>query len=204
MEIITNNKIDQVAWTQASLPLRFAGLGLRKLADLAHPAYFSSVYQSVDLANIILVKYNLSILDDNFNSFIRNYPSNEIPEQPNQWISQNSWDLKHVKLIYDQLMSSSEPTDTARILASSTSESSKWLQAIPSHQLGLLLDYITTRTAIALRLGNKVCERHFCICGEIVSEDGYHGLSCKKKTIPRYSRHAEINKTFSKAFRLRV
>lgn len=51
----------------------------------------------------------------------------------------------------------------------------------------------------ALRLGNKVCKPHVCVCGELVNPNGYHALSCKK-TKGKYARHAEINKIFSMAF----
>ena len=91
------------------------------------------------------------------------------------------------------------PTYRARLLASSTKLSSKWLQAVPSHQLGLLLDNDSARTAVALRCGNNVCEPHPCGCGEMVDPKGYHALSCNK-TKGKYPRHGEINKTFSMAF----
>lgn len=101
--------------------------------------------------------------------------------------------------IFDELLSSSAPLDRARLLASFTKPSSKWLQAVPSHQLGVLLDNNSARIAVALRLGNKVCEPHPCICGELVGSNGHHGLSCNM-TKGKYAQHGEINKIFSMAF----
>ena len=48
---------------------------------------------------------------------------------------------------------------------------------------------------IILLLGlqpSKICERHICICGNQVEENGLHGLSCLKSA-GRRSRHDAIN-----------
>lgn len=63
LEDITNTKLNVSSWRQASLPLSFGGLGIRKAEDLAYPAYLSSVYHSADLSNKILEKFGLNILD---------------------------------------------------------------------------------------------------------------------------------------------
>jgi len=97
------------------------------------------------------------------------------------------------------MFDSSEPTACARLLASSTKESSKWLQVVPSSQLGLLLDNNTARIAVGLRLGSQLCEEYECVCGKMVKKDGLHGLSCNSNgaTIPR---HDDVNNVFSHAF----
>lgn len=48
----------------------------------------------------------------------------------------------------------------ARLRAVSQSESGSRLQALPSSQLGTLLDVDPLRVIVALRLGCKVCELH--------------------------------------------
>lgn len=80
--------------------------------------------------------------------------------------------------VFDESWNISEPIDQARLLASPQKESLKWLQVIPSSKLGLLMNDVTTRIAVTLRLGSRVCEQHICRCGKIVEENGYHGLSC--------------------------
>lgn len=199
LEAITNNKFNDTSWTQASLPLSASGLGIRKLTELAFPAYFSSVYQSEELSNRILQRTNINSLTSRFASFVENYPVELTPSDPQLKMCQNSWDSLRVKSIHAELLESSGPIDRARLLASSTKSSSKWLQAVPSHRLGLLLDNDAARIAVALRLGNKVCEVHPCICGEMVDPKGIHGLSCSKMK-GRYATHAEVNKIFSMAF----
>lgn len=196
---ITNNKISDVSWNQASLPLSLAGLGIRKLTDLAEPAYFSSVYQSAELSNSILAKSGLSTLNTTFTSLIDQYPTEWTPTQMELRKSQSAWDSLHAKAVFNGMLNSSEPIDRARLLASSTKPSSKWLQAVPSQHLGLLLNNDAARIAVALRLGNNICEPHPCICGEMVNRNGLHALSCNK-TKGKYYRHTDINKLFGMAF----
>ena len=46
--------------------------------------------------------------------------------------------------------------------------------------------------AIGLRLGSKICERHKCVSGKDITEDGWHGLSCRKSA-GSFSRHSNLN-----------
>ncbi|KAI8426402.1 hypothetical protein MSG28_005249 [Choristoneura fumiferana] len=77
------------------------------------------------------------------------------------------------------LLSDASGSNIARLKASATPESGAWLQALPSPQLGTLLDNDSLLIAIELRLACKVYEQHRCICGAMVEEDGHHGLSVK-------------------------
>lgn len=74
LETVTNNKISNTSWRQATLLMAFSGLGIRSTIDLAHPAYFSSVFQSEALSDLILAKSNLHIVDTHFSSLIAAYP----------------------------------------------------------------------------------------------------------------------------------
>lgn len=49
----------------------------------------------------------------------------------------------------------SESVAHARLFAPYNKESSKWLQTVPSMQLGLLLDFNVVRIAVGLRLDSK-------------------------------------------------
>ena len=69
---------------------------------------------------------------------------------------------------------------------------SQWLNVIPCKNLRLKLSNQQIRIAIGLRLGSKICERHKCVCGKDVTEDGWHGLSCLKSA-GRFSRHSNLN-----------
>lgn len=199
LEAITNVRLLDFSWDQASLPLAFGGLGIRKVEDLAVPAYLSSVFSSSDLSNEILHKFNIQIIDNTILGLIEQIPVDFIPENEEMKKVQKNWDIPRIKSKFCGMFDFSEPVARARLLASSTKESSKWLQVVPSSQLGLLLDNNTARIAVGLRLGSQLCEEYKCICGDMVKKDGLHGLSCKLRTgiIPR---HDDVNNVFSHAF----
>lgn len=58
LEAITNVKLSDFSWDQASLRLIFGGLGIRKVEDIAKSAYLSSVHSTSDLSNMILRKFD--------------------------------------------------------------------------------------------------------------------------------------------------
>ncbi|XP_037026722.1 uncharacterized protein LOC119067714 [Bradysia coprophila] len=199
LEAITNVKMGDFQWSQASLPLSFGGLGIRKVEDLASPSYLSSVYSSSELSNQLLEKFDFKIIDDAILGLIEVIPRDFVPQSDENKKVQKNWDIPRIMDKFGCMLESSEPVTRARLLASSTKESSKWLQVVPSSQLGLLLDNNTARISVGLRLGSQLCEEHKCLCSKMVKKDGLHGLSCKKSGgwIPG---HDEINKIFSHAF----
>ena len=85
-----------------------------------------------------------------------------------------------------------EPTDVERFNAFQDRFRFQWLNVIPCKNLSLKLSNQQVRIAIGLRLGSKICERHKCVCGKDVTEDGWHGLPCLKSA-GRFSRHSNLN-----------
>jgi hypothetical protein len=61
-------------------------------------------------------------------------------------------------------------------------ESGSWLHAIPSPNIGTLLDNTSFQVCIGLRLGCNLCTPHICKCNAKVDEIGIHGLSCSKSS----------------------
>ncbi len=107
------------------------------------PAYLSSVYSSSDLSNEILIrKLNFQIIDDYVLGLIDTIPRNFISENDEMKRMQRNWDLPMIKEKFSEMFDSSES------VASSTKESSKWLQDVPSSNLGLLLDNNTARIVV--------------------------------------------------------
>lgn len=51
LETVTNVKIGDSKWAQASLLVSFGGLGSRRVAGLALPAYLTSVHATADLVS---------------------------------------------------------------------------------------------------------------------------------------------------------
>ncbi|KAI8422420.1 hypothetical protein MSG28_006260 [Choristoneura fumiferana] len=69
---------------------------------------------------------------------------------------------------------SPDAADRARILAVSERESGHWLHALPSTNLGTMLDPVHLRLAVCLSLGARVCVPHRCQCGKEVDHLGCH------------------------------
>lgn len=87
-------------------------------------------------------------------------------------------------------MNTDNPKVRAKLLASPKYETSKWLQVVPSFQLGLRMDNNTKRIAHTLRLGGDISESHACKCGVLVDE-------CDHSFARRLPRQASINKIIS-------
>lgn len=83
-------------------------------------------------------------------------------------------------------------------LALQEKEAGSWLQALPSPNIGTLMDNKSFKTAVALRLGCNICLPHKCVCGEVVDTFGHHALSCVKSK-GRFLRHSTINNIIKRA-----
>lgn len=92
------------------------------------------------------------------------------------------------------------PSDAhiARFKASLKPESSVWLSAIPSKNIGTLLDDNTFKISVALRIGAEICQPHVCRCGQIVDIYGTHGLKCRFSA-GRHVRHQVMNQTIKRS-----
>jgi hypothetical protein len=86
----------------------------------------------------------------------------------------------------------------ARFKALQCRESGSWLHAIPSPNIGTLLDNTSFQVCIGLRLGCNLCTPHICKCNAKVDEIGTHGLSCFKSS-GRFSRHTEIHSIINRS-----
>jgi hypothetical protein len=197
---ILNIELDESAWNQASLPMRNGGLGIRKISDLALPAYISSATRSKALVSMLapasVIEHDLSI-SSSLSKLL-----DEIDHPGDLEALTQNCQIKMDKLVSDatfkNLFDNANKIDRARMLASTHKDSARWMHAIPCEGLGTKVDNATTRIAIALRLGSKIVVPHTCRCSRGVDEWGRHGLSCEKSA-GRQSRHSQINDIFSRA-----
>ena len=183
-------------WSQATLPVCFGGIGVRRASQLAPSAFLASAAGSCNLINQILPARFSGIPYTAVDAAVtqwregHNYPPPVSPSSSRQ----KAWDLPHVEETYDQLLQgASDCRSRARLLAAATKESGAWLHALPVSSLGLRMDDHTTRIAVGLRLGTPLCQPHICHhCGGHVDALATHGLSCIKSQ-GRFSRHVAIN-----------
>ena len=196
LESITNVSLDDNAWTQASLPVRNGGLGIRSASVLAPSAYLASVTASHHLILQIL-PLRLQMFHIPFESEALSCWSigNAFPPPVGTDAHlQKVWDSCRVEsLASDLLESAPDAVSRARLLAASTAESGAWLNALPLSSMGLQMDNNTVRVAVGLRLGVPLCHPHFCQhCSEEVDQLGTHGLHCKFSQ-GRFYRHGALN-----------
>jgi hypothetical protein len=118
---------------------------------------------------------------------------------PSSTSSQRQWDLPIIEHFHNNLLSSSDVTQKAILLAVSEPESGAWLDALPSSKLGTLLEKTTLQIAVSLRLGISICQPHICTCGSFIDTLSHHGLSCIKSA-GTISRHSCLNDILKRAF----
>ena len=198
----TNVSLGEDAWRQASLPLRYGGLGVRGVADLSLPCYLSSSYSSLSLVQRINARTDVPTVPEYLTSavaiFQAKYPNLDIPDGEAVKL-QRSWDNIACDARFSELLAPANQVHRARLLAAKEPYTGAWLKAVPLPSLGLHLDDATVRTAVAMRVGATMCEPHCCRgCGRRVDRLGHHGLSCRYSA-GRLPRHANLNDVVKRA-----
>jgi hypothetical protein len=180
---ITNVSINDQQWTQANLPIKAGGLGIRSVVALALPAFLSSCTRTRHLQNELLHNCTKSPPDSHFDNALAVWCDLHQPIPPPTGIlasKQRLWDNPSVEATFASLLASQQDDyHKARLLAVSATHSGDWLFALPISSCGLRLEDDALRIAIGLRLGASICEPHQCVCGSLVTATGSHCLSCK-------------------------
>lgn len=199
VESILNVDMNKIQWTQASLPIRHGGLGVRRMCDVGLPAFLASAHGVVSLVTSILPtngdQVSIPFAAEAREAWLSLYTETQTPSLP---AAQRSWDEVGAKKVLERLLEEATGVDLARLKAVSRNESGAWLQALPSPHLGTLLDSDSLRVAAALRLGCNICEIHACICGSTVETNGHHALSCNR-CHGRFPRHHALNDLIRRA-----
>ncbi|XP_072947725.1 uncharacterized protein [Epargyreus clarus] len=197
---ILNCNLDDRSWSQASLPIRFGSLGIRKASAVALPAFLSSIHSTSSLFQKI-TDASLGRTEISYCAEARDAWSEACPgvSPPLDLTVQRLWDEPLCRKTHTSLLDSSTcSAERARLLAVSVKESGFWLHAIPSSNLGTVLDNTSFSIAVSLRLVLTLNHPHCCPCGVQVDHLGHHGLSCRRSA-GRQSRHASLNDVIRRA-----
>src|SRR6218665_288544 len=193
LEQILNVSLNDLQWTQASLPIKMGGLGIRRASSLALPAFLASAASTLPLQTLILTSINL-------------IPNTHILDMTSEWCSKSDfkdgdsmpthkqalWDRPLLQQTFKKLLNdTADPYNTARLKAVSSPHASDWLYALPITACGLRVEDEDVRVAVGLRLGVAICEPHMCACGARIDSRGSHGLSCSLG-FGRILRHSTI------------
>ena len=84
---------------------RRAGLGIRKLEDLALPAYISSIFQSKNLSNNLLEKLNVNVDSTEIEIDNEGMPDNLVTNTEEYYEVQSKWDYRNMESIFQELLS---------------------------------------------------------------------------------------------------
>jgi len=193
MEKICNVSFGEENWSQASIPIRHAGLGLRSAADLSLPCFLSSSHAWKGLVNRLVPSLNLEILYGDVNNAIDDWSEHHDLSPLVKGI-QAAWDDFACKDTLNSLLNTNRnnPWNHCQLLAAQESHTAAWSEAFPIANVGNLLSPDELRIVIGLQTGAKVFESTKCCCDKIVDELGLNGLSYTKNA-GRFPRHPAIN-----------
>ena len=179
------------------------GLGIPSAEQLAPSAFLASAAASGPLVGCILPGYsqspNIMFVDEALSVWSGDAewspPSDSLAVHETAWLA-----LPHTHTCDSLLEKAETVSDLSRLQAVSARESGAWLKALPITSLGLRMDDVTVRVALALRLGADICLPHLVCnhCQADVGSNGTHGLSCRKSQ-GRHSRHSTLNDIIHRA-----
>lgn len=202
LESIANINLSPESWFQASLPVRWGGVGIRRPSILAPSAFLSSVHSSHTLMEHLLPPA-IMVSPDNLCTRVKDIwmglSGSSCPVGADA-CSQRAWDDGTSLALSSKLLEQASPVVRARLLASTAPSSGSWLHAFPLANLGLRLGKEELRVAVGLRVGSPLVRPHTCVCGVDVDQLGLHGLSCRRSA-GRHRRHGWANEVILRSIR---
>lgn len=191
LESLLNVLFTDTIWNQASLPIKLGGLGVRKMTEVALPAYLSSLASAKRASSLVSDSTAYIAYQQEFCSKTTSdlFPSNT---------SQKKLDETLCVAAQSKLLQNQNPRETSRLLSVFDKKSGDWLKVTPNSSLGLVLEDDEFRVAVCLRLGARTNSEHVCKCGAVVDELGDHGFRCSRNN-GRILRHSMLNDCVSRA-----
>ena len=130
-------------WVQATLPVKFGSLGVRRATQLAPSAFLASAASCSKLITKILPADlnpgNASVLDLAVSAWQHFHDYPPPPESVSHM--QKAWDFLVLSTSYDSLLDvASDPSYRVRLLAVASKESGAWLSALPISSVGLRME----------------------------------------------------------------
>ncbi|XP_062518293.1 uncharacterized protein LOC134193482 [Corticium candelabrum] len=198
LEVISRSSVSDVAWKQATLPIRLGGLGLRETCRTSALAFVGSCNFTRDLSIRLLGCTKPPVLRSSEGPITNpDVPDLLFPGEVSsreQLLSTllstadvdlggaSQHDLQEIfdKSLLSDIKNSVSIRDQARLNAISTPHAGAWLRAIPNRNLGLVMSAEEYVIALRLRLGIPIFPSLStrCPCGSIIDAYGDHVLGC--------------------------
>jgi hypothetical protein len=160
LERILNLRLTDLQWCQSTLPIRFGGLAIRRISDICLPAFLSSINGVEKLVSLLINSKDNELIIHHYDGALEVWNVENENERPTIPQFQKTWDNINIKRIIANDLIFNSPKDLARFKALQCRESGSWLHAIPSPNIGTLLDYTSFQVCIGLRLGCNLCTPH--------------------------------------------
>ena len=181
LESIIHSSLDDTSMLQASLPISFGGLGLRRASSSAPAAYIGSLNSSKDLVLHLLRgdrdigNDDVSVSDSSLREELQSlYPNVDIKLAPQKSLQ---YAIDTESLV--NLKASVPLRDKARLNTIGTPETGSWFWAIPNPNLGLTRSRQEFPLSLSMWLGRHIFPHPIrCICGQTIDNYGDHVLEC--------------------------
>jgi hypothetical protein len=140
LERILNLRLTDLQWRQSTLPIRFGGLGIRRISDICLPAFLSSINGVKKLVSLLLNSKDNELIIHHYDEALAVWDVENENERATIPQFQKNWDNINIKRIIANYLIINSPRDLARFKTLQCKESGSWLHAIPSPNIGTLLD----------------------------------------------------------------
>ena len=196
-EIMRVPYLSEGQWDQASLPVRFAGLGVNQTKVIAGPAFVGSCALTKDLVASMLGVDPSSYVPAGVPELLASHEritglSHDFSFLVPQRNVQQLLSTERHQTMFDRLKLNSTPRSRNLMLACTMSHASDWLLAPPIPALGLGLHSEVFRTALKFRLSIPLFSEPFkCTslssssreqCGDEMDIFGDHAICCHHGT----------------------
>jgi hypothetical protein len=136
LERILNLRLTDLQWRQSTLPIRFGGLGIRRISDICLPAFLSSINGVKKLVSLLLNSKDNELIIHHYDEVLAVWDVENENERATIQQFQKNWDNINIKGIIANYLIFNSPRDLARFKALQCRESGSWLDTIPSPNIG--------------------------------------------------------------------
>jgi hypothetical protein len=153
LERIRNLRLTDLQWCQSTLPIRFGGLGIRRISDICLPAFLSSIHGVKKLVSLLLNSKDNELIIHHYDEASAVWDVENVNERPTIPQIQKNWNNINIKRIIANDLIFNSPRDLVRFKGLQCRGSGSWLHAILSPNIGTLLDNTFFQVCTGLRLG---------------------------------------------------